>query len=104
MKIIGILFSLLAVTSYSAAEVDDQLWVMIKMDTSFRTVNELRVVDQVTDLIERANLGSLDGHSSGAYQFDFNYYEVSNFDGAKSRIQIFMAKHYPDIVFTISND
>lgn len=107
MKIFAILFGLLGLTSQSVAEdteVDDQLWIMIKMDTYFRTVHELKVVDQVTEIIEGANLGYLDGHSSGAYQFEFNYYEVSDFDRAKSKIQRFMAKHYPDVKFTISND
>lgn len=107
MKIFTVLLSLFGFASYSSAEtteVDNQLWIMIKMDTYFRTVNELKMVDKITEIIEGANLGYLDGHSSGAYQFDFNYYKVNDFDRAKSKIQRFIEQHYPNVTFTISND
>ncbi|WP_420589294.1 hypothetical protein [Bacterioplanoides sp.] len=107
MNIFTILFSLMGLTSYSTGEettANDQLWIMIKMDTYFRTLDDLNVVDQVTDMIEGANLGYLDGHSSGAYQFDFNYYDVRDFKAAKSKIQYFMSKNYPSVEFTISSD
>lgn len=108
MKILTILFSLLGLGSQSHAEsdteVDDQLWVMVKTDEFFRSQNDLEIMDNVTALVESSNLGILDGHSSGAYQFEFNYFEVSNYSKAKSAIEKLLNSTYPGLTFTISND
>lgn len=78
-----------------------QLWVMVKIDTYFRSKNELNLVDDINELIEGSNLGYLDGHSSGAYQFDFNFYEISDFNKAKSKIESHIGKQYPNLIYTI---
>ena len=105
MKLTKLFLSLLVFfSSFAYAEnesVGDQLWVMVKIDTYFRSKNELSLVDDINELIEGSNLGSLDGHSSGAYQFDFNFYEIGDFNKAKSTIESFIDKQYPNLTYTI---
>ena len=106
MKILTILFSLLGFGSQALAseEGENQLWVMVKSDDYFRSQNEMEVMESVTELIESSGLGELDGHSSGAYQFEFNFYEVSDYEKTKAKIESFINKKYPNLVYTISND
>ena len=83
---------------------EQQLWVMIKIDTLFNVSSMLELVDDVTELVELKQLGELDGHSSGAYQFEFNYYNVENYEVTKRVIEAYLKEKYSDIVFTISDE
>jgi len=108
MKLIALLVSLLIIaTSVSSQEFgseDRQLWVMVKTDEYFRNKVHLELIDEVTDLLESRGLGELDGHSSGQYQLDFNYYGVNDYDQARKAIEEYLAEHYSNLVFTISKD
>ena len=83
---------------------DQELWIMVKTDSFFRDRVHIQLVDRVTELVESSGLGILDGHSSGGYQFDFNYYDVANYAKAKSVIEQYLSSNYPDLVYTISSD
>jgi hypothetical protein len=73
---------------------DNQLWIMVKEDEFFRDEAHLKVVDDLTELIENLGLGELDGHSSGAYQFEINFYNVSNFEEVKAIVVKYMASNF----------
>lgn len=79
-----------------------ELWVIVKLDTEFRTEHNIVMVDEITKIVEAENLGVLDGHSSGGYQLDFNYVGITNWEKAKSVIDASIRKNYPDVEFTIS--
>jgi len=81
---------------------DSQLWLMVKEDKFFRDDAHLKMVDDLTELIEGAGLGELDGHSSGAYQFEFNFYDVSNFEKVKTIVDKYMASNFDSLVYSIS--
>jgi len=108
MKLLSILLVILGIgtTSLTAEEnvSNSQLWVMIKTDTFFRTDKELAIVDDIEKILEDKNLGSLDGHSSGAHQFEFNFYEVSSYLKAKALIENYLKVKYPHLVFVISKE
>jgi hypothetical protein len=61
-------------------EAANQLWVMIKTDEFFRSKIHKQIEDELIALIEHQKLGTFDGHSSGAYQFDLNFYNVTDFE------------------------
>jgi len=107
MKLFTVLLSFLIffVQSTYADEVEseNQLWIMIKADNYFRSASHLQIVDQLSSLVESSGLGELDGHSSGAHQFEFNYYEVENYIKAKSVVERFISKNYPSLIYTVSN-
>lgn len=84
--------------------VTGELWVMIKIDTPFRTQNELELVEVVTSAIESKGGGELDGHSSGGFQFEFNYYEVKDYEAVKNMVNKIFQKNYPKLTYTISNE
>ncbi len=99
------LFALGGVDNSTAEESsDDQLWIMIKTDSYFRGEKHLQIVNEVTELIEKRNLGALDGHSSGVYQFEFNFYEVTKFKEAKATVKKYLDSNYSNLTYTISND
>jgi len=108
MKLLSTLLVILGIgtTSLEAEEdaSNDQLWIMIKTDTFFRTDKELAIVDDIEKIVENKNLGSLDGHSSGAHQFEFNFYEVNSYPKAKSLIENYFKANYPHLVFVISKE
>jgi hypothetical protein len=85
-------------------EAANQLWVMIKTDEFFRSKVHIQIEDELIALIERQKLGTFDGHSSGAYQFDLNFYNVTDFEKAKALINAFLKKKYPELQFVISDD
>lgn len=100
MLLVGVLTSCPRVESKE----DMQLWVMIKMDSYFRTQKELKIVDELANLIEQKKLGLLDGHSSGGHQFEVNFYEISDFATAKSVVESFINDNYPKLSYIVSND
>lgn len=108
MKSLSTLLVILGIgTTLLAAEEEpsnDQLWIMIKTDTFFRTDKELIIVDDIEKIMVDKNLGSLDGHSSGAHQFEFNFYQVSSYLKAKVLIEKYFKTNYPHLVFVISKD
>ena len=81
---------------------ENELWIMIKIDGYFHSVDEILVEEELIDLVESAELGEFDGHSSGAHQFDLNFFDVDNFDMAKKEITKFLSKNYPKLIFEIS--
>jgi hypothetical protein len=82
----------------------NELWVMIKTDQFFRSKIHKHIEDELIALIEHQQLGTFDGHSSGAYQFDLNFYNVTDFEKAKALINAFLKKNYPELQFVISDD
>ncbi len=100
MLLVGVLISCPRVESKEGM----QLWVMIKMDSYFRTQKELKIVDELANLIEQKKLGLLDGHSSGGHQFEVNFYEISDFATAKSVVESFINDNYPKLSYIVSND
>lgn len=105
MKLFLIMLGLFGFSSHKsvADEPDDQLWIMIKTDSYFRGHQDMIVLDAVTSEVERLELGYLDGHSSGAHQFDFNFMEVKEFEATKSLISKFIDERYPNLTYMISN-
>ena len=83
---------------------NDQLWVMIEIDDYFRSNKDIEIEEEVIALVERLNLGEVDGHSSGAHQFDFNFYDVKDYDRAKAEITKYLDGKYPQLNYVISND
>ncbi|MEZ9821087.1 hypothetical protein AB4238_10800 [Shewanella sp. 10N.286.45.A1] len=83
---------------------DNQLWLMVKEDEFFRDDAHLKMVDDLTELIEGSGLGELDGHSSGAYQFEINFYDVSNFEKVKAIVVKYMASNFDNLVFSVSKE
>ena len=83
--------------------VGDELWVMVKMDSEFREEIYLQLVDDITKKIEEQGVGYLDGHSSGAYQFDFNFVDVTNFKQAKNQVELIFKNQYPQLMFMVSH-
>ena len=81
---------------------DGELWVMVKIDSNFRSEKDLEIIDEITKEIEGNNLGLLDGHSSGAHQLDFNFIEISDIDTAKNTIASSMDRLYPAVEYTVS--
>ena len=79
-----------------------ELWIMVNIDSKFRSKDNLKMVDEITEIIESKGLGNLDGHSSGGYQFDFNYVGIQNWDSTKSEIETVIKNHYPGLEYTIS--
>jgi hypothetical protein len=82
----------------------DELWLMIKTSDYFRSDKEIEVEDELTKLIEGSGLGELDGHSSGAHQFELNFVHVRDFEKAKSLIESHLKKKHPDLQFVIARD
>jgi hypothetical protein len=82
----------------------DELWLMIKTSDYFRSNKEIEIEDELTKLIEGFGLGELDGHSSGAHQFDLNFVRVRDFDKAKSLIESHLKEKHPDLKFVIARD
>jgi len=82
----------------------NELWVMIKTDEFFRSQIHKQIEDELIALIEHQKLGTFDGHSSGSYQFDLNFYEVTDFENAKALINAFLKTNYPELQFVISDD
>ena len=82
----------------------DQLWVMIEIDDYFRSNKDIEIEEEVIALVERLNLGEVDGHSSGAHQFDFNFYDVKNYERTKAEITKYIDEKYPQLNYVISND
>jgi hypothetical protein len=85
-------------------EPQNQLWVMIKIDEFFRSEIHSQIEDELIELMVSQNLGVSDGHSSGAHQFDVNFYDVQDFEKAKAAVSGFLKKKYPQIQFVISDD
>ena len=75
---------------------------MMRMDQYFLTDDEIAIEDGLIDLVESAELGEFDGHSSGSYQFDLNFLDVSNFEIAKNEITMYLNNHYPNLTYEIS--
>lgn len=88
----------------SEEEMDGQLWVMIKESDYFRDDSHLKIIDEITEIIEGSDLGELDGHSSGAYQLEINFFDVGNYDKAKATISSYLESKHPKLEFIISND
>jgi len=83
---------------------DGELWVMVQENEFFRSDNNLLLVEKVAEIVESKGLGELDGHSSGAYQLEFNFYDVRNYEKTKLLVQNFLVQNYPDIEFHISKE
>lgn len=83
-------------------EVENELWVMIKMDQYFLSQKEIDIEEEIIDLMEEKGLGEADGHSSGASQFDFNFVDVTDYERAKKEITKYINKLYPNLKFVIS--
>ena len=81
---------------------EDELWIMIKMNQYFHSLNYTTIEEDLISLVESAELGEFDGHSSGAYQFDLNFLEVENYEKARKAISKYLGKHYPDLEYEIS--
>ena len=102
----------LGVLSVSCAENDrsesestgDEIWVMIKIDSNFRDQVHLDLVDKIATRIEGEGIGYLDGHSSGAYQFEFNFVEITDFKKAQTIIEKELSKMSPNVEYQISNE
>lgn len=76
---------------------------MVKIDSNFRSLKDLELVDKVTKHIENKKLGILDGHSSGGYQLDFNFININNAETARNEITKLINASYPNIEYTLSN-
>jgi len=81
---------------------DNQLWLMIKEEQFFRDDAHLKIVDDLTELIEEAGLGELDGHSSGSHQFECNFYDISDFEKVKAIVVKYMASNFDNLIYSIS--
>ena len=102
----------LSMLSVSCAENDrpqseslvDELWVMIKIDSNFRDQIHLDLVDKIAARIEGEGIGYLDGHSSGAHQFEFNFVEITDFKKAKTIIEQALSETIPSAEYQVSNE
>ena len=83
-------------------ENDQQLWIMIKENSYFRSDEHLSIVDELAELMENEGLGELDGHSSGRYQFEINFYDVENY--AKGLVEHYFHAKHPHVIYTVSDD
>ncbi len=90
--------------STSASDGAGELWVMIEIDDYFRSDSDLSIEEDVIALVEASGLGEVDGHSSGAHQFDFNFYDVSDYEKAKTEISNFLDSKYPKVNYVISKN
>ncbi len=90
--------------SISASDGGGELWVMIEIDDYFRSNSDLSIEEDVIALVEASGLGEVDGHSSGANQFDFNFYDVSDYEKAKTEISNFLNSKYPKMNYVISKE
>ena len=88
--------------SEEAEDATNELWVMIKTDEFFRSKIHAQIEDELIELVENQELGALDGSSSGSYQFDVNFYDVTDFEKAKTGITAFLKKKYPELQIVIS--
>ena len=82
---------------------ENQLWIMIKENDFFREDSHLEMVDELAELIESKGLGELDGHSSGAYQLEVNFYDVENYQACVGVVNSYFKKH-PKIEYTVSKE
>lgn len=85
------------------SETDTELWVMIEINDYFLSQSEVQIENDVIELIEGKGLGESDGHSSGAHQFDFNFYNVQDFNKAKIDISDLLNSKYPNLNYVISD-
>jgi hypothetical protein len=85
-------------------ETEIQLWVMIETNDYFLTQSEIKIEDDAIALIEGMGLGESDGHSSGAHQFDFNFFNVQDFGKAKIAINELLQSKYPKLNYVISDN
>jgi hypothetical protein len=85
-----------------SASGNSELWVMVKIDSNFRSHQDLKLIDLVTERIESKKLGFLDGHSSGAYQLDFNFVDIKDIDAARTEIVETITTSYPSVEYTVS--
>lgn len=88
----------------SEEENENQLWIMIKEDDFFRDEKHLEIIDEITEIIEGECIGELDGHSSGAYQLEVNFFDVTDYEKAKTLIMTYFKNNYSNLEYTISND
>ncbi|WP_144394615.1 hypothetical protein [Pleionea sediminis] len=102
--ILGYLIAASSAIADDSGDLTSELWVMIKIDTPFRTQNEIELVEVVTSAIESKGSGELDGHSSGGFQFEFNYYGIKDYEAAKNMLEEIFQKNYPELTYTISNE
>ncbi len=75
-----------------------------KTDDFFKSDIHTQIEDELVELIEGQELGALDGSSSGAHQFDLNFFDVEDFDKTKRIITEFFKAKYPQIQFVVSDD
>ena len=85
-------------------ESENELWIMIKENSFFREEAHLKIIDELTEIIEGKNLGELDGHSSGAYQFEINFYDVNKYEKCKKIVTDFMSSKYVDLEYKVSKE
>ncbi|MGH1426300.1 MAG: hypothetical protein ACRBEE_00005 [Arenicella sp.] len=85
-------------------ESENELWIMIKENSCFREEAHLKIIDELAEIIEGKNFGELDGHSSGAYQFEINFYGVNKYEKCKKIVTNFMFSKYPDLEYTVSKE
>ena len=104
LVILGLFGVQLSAFPSESADDYDELWVLIEINTYFRTQNDLRLVDVITEVVEENGLGKLDGHSSGDNQFDFNFIDVTNFRETKAVIEKKLKESYPQLKFRISKE
>jgi hypothetical protein len=83
---------------------ENQLWIMIQEDDYFRDEEHFQLIDEMTEITEEAELGELDGHSSGAYQLEVNFFGVLDYEKAKDLISNYIESTHPDLVFTIAKE
>jgi hypothetical protein len=81
-----------------------QLWLMIKLSGMFHSDLESKIEGELIELVEGQGLGQFDGHSSGAGQFDLNFFEVADFEKVKSLITRHLQTNYPKVEFVASDD
>ena len=90
-------------TKMEEDEPTDELWLMIKTTDFFRSGLEIEIEDKLIDIFERNGLGEIDGHSSGSYQFEVNFYDVSDFEKAKTVVEELLKKEYPNLEYVVSH-
>lgn len=81
----------------------NEIWIMVKLDTEFRSEDNLAMVNEITKIVESKGLGTLDGHSSGGHQMEFNYVGIKDWEKAKSVIDSSIKRNYPNAEYIISN-
>jgi len=102
---ISVILSVLCNQAASKAEeVSNELWIMVKTDSYYRTQKDLDIVDYITVIVDENALGELDGHSSGAHQFDFNYFGVEQYPEAEKLLEKELRRKYPQLIFRISSE